>query len=391
MDNKINLSQLAERLAQEGGMSKAAAEQFVKNFFDIISQRVLSEGLVKVKGLGTFKLIQMEDRESVNVNTGERFTIEGHQKISFVPDADLKERINKPFAAFDTVEITKEQADELAKMESDKDADDSEPEEKPQPVKEEKKSAKEKRLAQKQAQKAEAARKKAEKQLQKEPQKGDANPTVKDITQKKSTRCLLKVLIGILITILVLGLTLFMLWPLVGNRVLDIVDKSLNKEKIEVVKEKQSADPVEEAVKKEEVKDAPAQEPAAKPAEKPADKPAVQPAQPQNKPAEPAAKPAEKPAQTKPATETKYPVVKLNAQDEAKDLSEFTLADVVNYTMDGELTTHKLLKGETLTVVALKYYGSKKLWPYIAKYNNIKDPARLSPGIIIKVPVLKSK
>ena len=90
MDNKINLSQLADLLSQAGGMSKAASEQFVKNFFDIISQSVLSEGLVKVKGLGTFKLVQMEDRESVNVNSGERFTIEGHQKISFIPDADLK-------------------------------------------------------------------------------------------------------------------------------------------------------------------------------------------------------------------------------------------------------------------------------------------------------------
>ena len=81
MNNKINLSQLAEMLAQVGGMSKTASEQFVKTFFDIISQGVLSEGLVKVKGLGTFKLLQMEDRESINVNTGERFTIEGHQKI----------------------------------------------------------------------------------------------------------------------------------------------------------------------------------------------------------------------------------------------------------------------------------------------------------------------
>ena len=127
MDNKINLSQLAERLAQEGGMSKAAAEQFVKNFFDIISQRVLVEGLVKVKGLGTFKLIQMEDRESVNVNTGERFTIDGHQKISFVPDADLKDRINKPFAAFDTVEISKEQAEALSRMDEEEEQETAAP------------------------------------------------------------------------------------------------------------------------------------------------------------------------------------------------------------------------------------------------------------------------
>ena len=59
--------------------------------------------------------------------------------------------------------------------------------------------------------------------------------------------------------------------------------------------------------------------------------------------------------------------------------------------MEGVLDTYTLKKGETLTIVALNYYGSKKLWPYIAKYNNIKDPARLKAGTVVKVPVLKSK
>ena len=129
MDRKINLSQLADLLSQAGGISKTASEQFVKNFFDIISQNVLSDGLVKVKGLGTFKVLQMEDRESVNVNTGERFIIEGHQKISFSPDPELKDRINKPFSAFETVEITAEQAEEISKAgsqsESTSDSDES--------------------------------------------------------------------------------------------------------------------------------------------------------------------------------------------------------------------------------------------------------------------------
>ncbi|MBO7113693.1 MAG: HU family DNA-binding protein [Bacteroidaceae bacterium] len=390
MDNKINLSQLAERLAQEGGMSKAAAEQFVKNFFDIISQRVLVEGLVKVKGLGTFKLIQMEDRESVNVNTGERFTIEGHQKISFVPDADLKDRINKPFAAFDTVEISKEQAEALSRMDEE---DEQEavapvaPAAPEKPAEEPKKSSKEKRLEQKQAKKAEEAKVKAQKQQEKkETAKVVDTPTVKDITQKKGTRCLLKVLIAILTMILVIGLVLFMLWPVVGNSVLDIVEKNLNKAKIEMVSDSvKTVAPAEVAPVK--AVEAPAETESAKPAESPA----VKPAQPQQKPAEPAVKPAETPARTEALTAAKYPVIKLNSKDEAKDLSEFTLADVVNFSMEGVLDTYTLKKGETLTIVALNYYGSKKLWPYIAKYNNIKDPARLKAGTVVKVPVLKSK
>ncbi len=390
MDNKINLSQLAERLAQEGGMSKAAAEQFVKNFFDIISQRVLVEGLVKVKGLGTFKLIQMEDRESVNVNTGERFTIEGHQKISFVPDTDLKDRINKPFAAFDTVEISKEQAEALSRMDEEDEQETAAPvapAAPEKPAEEPKKSAKEKRLEQKQAKKAEEARMKAQKQQEKkEAAKVVDTPTVKDITQKKGTRCLLKVLIAILTMILVIGLVLFMLWPVVGNSVLDIVEKNLNKAKIEMVSDSvKTVAPAEVAPVK--AVEAPAETESAKPAESPA----VKPAQPQQKPAEPAVKPAETPARTEALTAAKYPVIKLNSKDEAKDLSEFTLADVVNFSMEGVLDTYTLKKGETLTIVALNYYGSKKLWPYIAKYNNIKDPARLKAGTVVKVPVLKSK
>ena len=390
MDNKINLSQLAERLAQEGGMSKAAAEQFVKNFFDIISQRVLVEGLVKVKGLGTFKLIQMEDRESVNVNTGERFTIEGHQKISFVPDADLKDRINKPFAAFDTVEISKEQAEALSRMDEEEEQETAAPvapAAPEKPAEEPKKSAKEKRLEQKQAKKAEEAKMKAQKQQEKkEAAKVVDTPTVKDITQKKGTRCLLKVLIAILTMILVIGLVLFMLWPVVGNSVLDIVEKNLNKVKIEMVSDSvKTVAPAEVAPVK--AVEAPAETESAKPAESPA----VKPAQPQQKPAEPAVKPAETPARTESLTAAKYPVIKLNSKDEAKDLSEFTLADVVNFSMEGVLDTYTLKKGETLTIVALNYYGSKKLWPYIAKYNNIKDPARLKAGTVVKVPVLKSK
>lgn len=358
MDNKINLSQLAERLSQEGGMSKAAAEQFVKNFFDIISQRVLSEGLVKVKGLGTFKLLQMEDRESVNVNTGERFTIDGHQKISFVPDADLKERINKPFAAFETVVITEEQAAQLAGMDTEtENAPAQEPAAKPA--------------------KAEKAKAAAKEETQ--------EPQVKDVTQKKGTRCLLKIILWIVITILVIGLGLFMLWPVIGNNVLEVLERDyLDRNKTEMVADSvKTAAPVQEvAPVKEAAPEKPAAQPAAKPAQQPAAKPAETPA------AKPAAKPADQPA-AQPAQ--KYPTIQLNSKDQAKDLSEFTMDDVNNFSMEGVLATHTLAKGETITRVALKYYGSKKLWPYIVKYNNIKDPTKLHEGTVIKVPVLKAK
>ena len=198
MDNKINLSQLADLLSQAGGMSKAASEQFVKNFFDIISQNVLTEGVVKVKGLGTFKLVDMEDRESVNVNTGERFTIEGHQKISFVPDADLKDRINKPFASFETVEITEEQAARLDSMEQSDASQTAESTIKQTTDMEKSKKASEKKEA--------------------------AKPQVKE-TEKKEGKGGLKILIWILSIILVLALIIFLLWPLFGGKALKDADK----------------------------------------------------------------------------------------------------------------------------------------------------------------------
>ena len=105
MNTKINLQQLAKTLAQKTNVPQKDAEVFLKEFFDSIVQNVTSDKLVKIKGLGTFKLIEVLDRESVNVNTGERIVIPGHSKLSFMPETALKDLINKPFADFQTTVI----------------------------------------------------------------------------------------------------------------------------------------------------------------------------------------------------------------------------------------------------------------------------------------------
>lgn len=105
MNTKINLQQLAKILAQKKNISQKDAEAFLKEFFDSIVQNVTTDKLVKIKGLGTFKLIEVLDRESVNVNTGERIVIPGHSKLSFTPEPALKDLINKPFADFQTTVI----------------------------------------------------------------------------------------------------------------------------------------------------------------------------------------------------------------------------------------------------------------------------------------------
>ena len=108
MENKITLSQLARTLAQKMGMPQKKAEAFLKDFFDSIAENVKTDKLVKVKGLGTFKLIDVNDRESVNVHTGERIVIPGHSKLSFTPEASLRDAVNRPFADFQTVVINDE-------------------------------------------------------------------------------------------------------------------------------------------------------------------------------------------------------------------------------------------------------------------------------------------
>ena len=100
---KISNNELAAVLIDRKQLSKKNASRFVNELFNVIRQGLMNERLVKVKGLGTFKIIDVDDRESVNVNTGERVLIEGHSKISFTPDALMKELVNKPFSQFETV------------------------------------------------------------------------------------------------------------------------------------------------------------------------------------------------------------------------------------------------------------------------------------------------
>ena len=103
---KSSIQVLARYISEKRGVPQRDAEHFVKSFFEIISETLQSgEGLVKIKGFGTFKIVDVKDRESVDVNTGERIVIEGRSKISFIPDNVMKELVNKPFSQFETVVV----------------------------------------------------------------------------------------------------------------------------------------------------------------------------------------------------------------------------------------------------------------------------------------------
>lgn len=363
MDKKINLSQLADLMSEAGGMSKVASEQFVKNFFDIISKGVLDEGIVKVKGFGTFKLLQMENRESVNVNTGERFTIEGHQKISFTPDAELKERINKPFSAFETVVITEEQSAELSDVEITKEELPTVESDNEEPVRIEEETES-------------VETESVEPVIENKPEAKE--PQVREITQKRGTRIFLKIVVYILSLILVACLALYLLWPLVGKAIIkSYADKS--KPAVEAVKPaaRESKPVVEEA----------------KPAVQEA-KPVVEEAKPvieEVKPVVEEAKPVVQETKPTPAAANDVQPFNLNQEDQAKALSKFTEADTVNYRIAGRLAVHTIEEGESLTKISNKYYGTKKLWPYLVKYNNLGSSNSLMVGSKINIPRLVAK
>lgn len=105
MDNKLSILDLAAILADSYGMDAKTSQTFVKTVFEIVEEFIAKDKLVKIKGFGTFKLINVSDRESVNVNTGERIVIAGHSKLTFTPDSALKDAVNRPFADFETTTL----------------------------------------------------------------------------------------------------------------------------------------------------------------------------------------------------------------------------------------------------------------------------------------------
>ena len=105
MEKKLSVLNLAEELAEKSSITASQAEGFVRAFFDVLADGLAQDDIVKVKGWGTFKLSAVMGRESVDVNTGERIVIKGYRKVTFLPETALKERINKPFAQFETTEL----------------------------------------------------------------------------------------------------------------------------------------------------------------------------------------------------------------------------------------------------------------------------------------------
>ena len=440
MNEKLNIQNLIEMLAEKHGMDKTDAESFVKEFFQLIEESLESDKYVKIKGLGTFKLIDVDSRESVNINTGERFEIQGHTKVSFTPEPTLKDLINKPFSHFETVVLNDETVLEDTAM-----GDNSEEEEKEENFVEPESSTvvvESQVVVQETAEVIEEKTENAEQELIetveeqviqtveevvediKEQSVSEEAPSVYQaesilsseesvvsseesnlavaesvipmdepvaeapIEQKaqeelvptyevpepplppvnKEDSSTMKFFIGIvvLVVLLCVGAVTFMYYP-------DLLDRmsTPSKEKVADEKVEKPAAPVvltDSITQKDTAtvvakKDTVAEVVTPKVVEEP---------KPVAKQETPAAAPKK---ETKKAAATPFE------------------PDSVNYKIVGTKATHTIQEGETLTKVALRFYGTKALWPYIVKYNSgvIKNPDHVPYGTVIKIPELEKK
>lgn len=429
MSDKITIQDIIELLAEKHGMNKKDAEAFVKGIFDLIEEALASEKYVKVKGLGTFKLTEVESRESVNVNTGERFQIQGHNKISFTPDTTMKDLINKPFAHFETVILNENTQLEDTKIEMEGEDDKEENTEEiisstPEILKEdgtntitstptyeadikpitnisdpqkiiaadeiietveEQQSIKEDHLTEKASKVAEntseerpatiaeAAIKavREEKTISEtiegrtsKPQSMTASESPlavpEGLLQKEQKKNLWGIIIAIILVLCIAGGIYWFMQsssskqpirqsiPAATSTVKEMPNDSVTLQQQDTVSGSnlQTREPIQ-------------------------------------------SQPAETPLQEQP-TKPKSPSVQSAANQE---IAKVTLADTVEYDIVGTKVNYTLQEGESLIKLALKFYGTKKLWPYIVRHNKnvIKDADRVPIGTTLRIPELAPK
>lgn len=453
MDAKLNQSDLISLFAKGSNISVAKAESFIKNFFDLIIEGLEQDGIVKINGLGTFKVTDVASRGSVNVNTGEKIEIKGHRKLTFIPADALKEQVNLPFAMFEPVEVDETyQPDGADAGESDEAADASEPvadvpepepatpaiveepavtevvedttlpesvgqgvpEEVTETSVEENAVAEEtvveepaaaiveevaeditenvvpEEVAAPQVEKIELhAEETPVQKIEEEPvkvQERPAEPVVVRVPKKKSTeqKQTAQSQKGkknawsyylVVIMVIAVGFVIY-------NRMerTAVVEPDVPKQQLAVATRDEVAKSTAAIVEQQPEQVSVVEEVA----EIDTIAAEVQPSAVEEKAEEPVPATIEQPV----SEEYTFVMVEELA---AKNLKYITVADTLLYVADGELVEHKVAPDETLTKIARDYYGDKKLWPYIVKYNGMRDPNGLCSGMKISIPRLKPR
>lgn len=364
MDAKLNHSDLSALLAKEAGITVAKAELLTKAMFDLIIEGLENDGIVKINGFGTFRLTDVASRSSVNVNTGEKFEIKGHKKLTFTPADALKDCVNQPFAMFEPVEVDETYRDD------DRDSD--------EPFAEEcaaEESVAETPVAQEETI-SEAANEPVLETVEETVYDVDAekpSETVDESAQakvevpesgKRNCRWLYIALPAIL---LVLAAVAYIYFPMAADGVKTITVEPSTSALAEEAPQQGVSGYATDAVTGATVdatSGATLQDSLLIADEKSLDSLVAEP------------------------EEYKFVITEELA---SLDLKNITPADTVMYEAVGELAVHKVVASETLTRVALKYYGDKKLWPYIVKYNSLARPDDLRKGMELRIPMLKPR
>ena len=458
MDAKLNHSEISALLAKECNISAAKAELFTKAFFDLIIEGLEQDGMVKVNGLGTFKITEVASRGSVNVNTGEKIEIKGHGKLTFIPAETLKEAVNQPFAMFEPVEVDENyQPEEVENNENEEtpvveveaepaapsvpvsEIEEEEPampvvehrtfveieEEVPaMPVEEQHTKIEieeevpfveeapvapvvsqpvvaeveepvveepvvdvvEEAPAVKEEEPVAAVVEEAPVAKEEEPVAETVAPVVRN--ERPSEPVMVKVPLKkkpvventpkrkksrwsvYLVAIMVVAVALILVNRMDVNNAVEDGKKAAQV----TVTGQNSADAV--AI-------APAVKDTVAATKKVAEKEDATVVAEPDKTAADAVKVAKN-------RDGKYRFVMVD-ELAARDLRSITVADTTHYVFDGDLARHTLARKETLARIAYKYYGDKKLWPYIVKYNKIANPKGLKPGRRLRIPRLFPK
>ena len=457
---KITLTNMAEELAAKSGLSKEAADNFLHAIVDTIEKGLQNDKMVKIKGLGTFKLMDMSDRESVDVSTGERITIKGYTKVSFTPDSSMKEFVNRPFAHFEPTELNDGYPDEDVVIESEEPTDEvvvsleSEPKdvvtEERQDISEEKttetsepkvvevvESTEEVKVVEvaeevidasetiesteineptepaesneqienvvvapsedpvspdtetpQEEKKEEVSPEEVETAESpvaeiKEDEPSEPNTNIAEKKSKKRVGCWgIGCLVVLLIVAAIAAVGLYFTPCETGKREAteqEDIKVNPNLKDLVVTQKKKSADKADASVKTSD-----------KVAEVKPKEDAV-PVKAEAKVPSEEAKPVQTEPKTKPVTSTTTGALVITETLAAKNIKDITVADTTDYIIVGRLAAHELKEGETIIQLSRKYYGDKRLWPYIVKYNHITDFNKVAVGMSMNIPVLKTK
>lgn len=444
MDAKLNHSDLSALLAKEANISGAKAEQFTKAMFDLIIEGLEKDGIVKINGLGTFKVTEVASRSSVNVNTGEKFEIKGHRKLTFTPADALRENVNQPFAMFEPVEVDDSYTDNDEDVESIDEETAAESVAETVVEEEATEEGREESIAVEET--AQERFIPTEEEMPAE-EETPAESTVAEFEEEQPVEDVPR------------QETVHVIEEPAAQKTEEVVEESLPEEAAPDVEEPETETvAVAEPEKETKAEAAPVKEKTADVAndKKPTPVPekekksaGISSAPKKNgggrgwifitillllvaggayfmlngngkkeqKPlvAAKVDRKTEKPSGKKDTAEnTVTPVdtvattvpddsVKVMPEPEeeyrfvmcdelaARSVKSITIADTLLYEPAGDLAMHTVENGDRLTRIAVKYYGDKRLWPYIVMYNRLKDPNGLCRGMELAIPKLKAR